>query len=193
MVELYMSEILSRAAGERTFIMMLQEKDGMRKLPVLIGPFEAQSIAFAKRNIHFSRPATHDLFKNFAEACGATLLNATIYKIVEGTFFSHLVFKEGEREIKMDARTSDAVAVAMRFGAPIYIDDELLNVLCVKEEWENAISIPITLAGSDTLREVMQRAIKDENYELAMKLKEELDARAKGGEAENVSPDGMNN
>ncbi len=193
MVELYVSEILSRASGERAFIMLLQEKEGLRKLPVLIGPSEAQSIAFAKRNVHFSRPVTHDLFINFAEACGATLLNATIYKISEGTFYSHLVFRAGEREFKIDARTSDAVAVAMRSGAPIFIEDELLNVLCVKEEWENAISIPITLAGTDTLREVMQRAIKDENYELAMKLKEELDARAKGDDDRNVSPEGMNN
>ena len=181
MVELYVSEILSRASGERAFIMLLQEKEGLRKLPVLIGPSEAQSIAFAKRNVHFSRPVTHDLFISFAEACGATLLNATIYKISEGTFYSHLVFR------------ADAVAVAMRSGAPIFIEDELLNVLCVKEEWENAISIPITLAGTDTLREVMQRAIKDENYELAMKLKEELDARAKGDDDRNVSPEGMNN
>jgi hypothetical protein len=66
-------------------------------------------------------------------------------------------------------------------------------MLCVKEEWENAISIPITLAGTDTLREVMQRAIKDENYELAMKVKEELDARAQGDEAREESPEGMNN
>ena len=193
MVELYVSEILSRASGERAFIMLLQEKEGLRKLPVLIGPSEAQAVAFAKRNVHFSRPVTHDLFKSFAEAAGATLLNATIYKMAEGTFYSHLVFQVGEREFKLDARTSDAVAVAMRCGAPIYIDDGLLNMLCVKEEWENAISIPITLAGTDTLREVMQRAIKDENYELAMKVKEELDARAQGDEAREESPEGMNN
>ena len=193
MVELYVSEILSRASGERAFIMLLQEKEGLRKLPVLIGPSEAQAVAFAKRNVHFSRPVTHDLFKSFAEAAGATLLNAAIYKMAEGTFYSHLVFQAGEREFKLDARTSDAVAVAMRCGAPIYIDDGLLNMLCVKEEWENAISIPITLAGTDTLREVMQRAIKDENYELAMKVKEELDARAQGDEAREESPEGMNN
>ena len=69
------------------------------------------------------------------------------------------------------------MAVAMRCDAPIYIEDELLNMLCIKEEWENAFSIPITLAGTDTLREVMERAVKDENYELAMKLKKEIDAR----------------
>ena len=69
MVELYVSEILSRTADEKAFIMMLQEKDGMRKLPVMIGPFEAQSIVFAKQKIQFERPTTHDLFKLFFSTC----------------------------------------------------------------------------------------------------------------------------
>ncbi len=185
MVELYVSEILSRTSEEKAFIMLLQEKDGMRKLPVMIGPFEAQSIVFAKRNIQFERPTTHDLFKLFAEACDTKLLHAKIDRIVEGTFFSYLLFTNGEKEIKLDARTSDAVAIAMRYGAPVYIEDELLNTLCVKEEWDNAISIPITLAATEMLREVMQRAIKDENYELAMKLKKEIDARTAKKEGNN--------
>ena len=95
--------------------------------------------------------------------------------------------------MKIDARTSDAVAVAMRFGAPIYIEDELLNTLCIKEEWENAFSIPITLAGTETLREVMERAVKDENYELAMKLKQELDLRTKSNDKHENTPEGINN
>ena len=82
----------------------------------------------------------------------------------------------------------------MRFGAPIYIDDELLNTLCVKEEWENAISIPISLAATETLREVMQRAIKDENYELAMKLKQEIDTRtAKKENSQDATPNNETN
>lgn len=177
MVELYVSEILSRTADEKALIMLLQEKDGARKLPVMIGPFEAQAIVVAKQNIHFDRPATHDIFKLFAEACNTPLLHAKIYKIKEGTFYSYLLFAKEDGEFRLDVRTSDAVAIAMRFGAPIYIDDELLNTLCVKEEWKNAISIPITLAATETLREAMQQAIKDENYELAMKLKQEIDNR----------------
>ena len=177
MVELYVSEILSRTADEKALIMLLQERDGARKLPVMIGPFEAQAIVVAKQNIHFDRPATHDIFKLFAEACNTPLLHAKIYKIKEGTFYSYLLFAKEDGEFRLDVRTSDAVAIAMRFGAPIYIDDELLNTLCVKEEWKNAISIPITLAATETLREAMQQAIKDENYELAMKLKQEIDNR----------------
>ena len=183
MVELYVSEILSRTADEKALIMLLQEKDGARKLPVMIGPFEAQAIVVAKQNIHFDRPATHDIFKLFAEACNTPLLHAKIYKIKEGTFYSYLLFAKEDGEFKLDVRTSDAVAIAMRFGAPIYIDDELLNTLCVKEEWKNAISIPITLAATETLREAMQQAIKDENYELAMKLKQEIDNRTEKKEA----------
>lgn len=174
---------MSRTADEKALIMLLQEKDGARKLPVMIGPFEAQAIVVAKQNIHFDRPATHDIFKLFAEACDTPLLHAKIYKIKEGTFYSYLLFEKGDGEFKLDVRTSDAVAIAMRFGAPIYIDDELLNTLCVKEEWKNAISIPITLAATETLREAMQQAIKDENYELAMKLKQEIDNRTEKKEA----------
>ena len=178
MVELYVSEILARASGDRTYIMMLQEKDGMRKLPVLIGPLEATAVAFVKKNANGGQSLmTHDLFRNFSMACGYALKCATIYKIEEGTFYSNLLFDSGEAMVKIEARISDAVAVAMRCDAPIYIEDELLNMLCIKEEWENAFSIPITLAGTDTLREVMERAVKDENYELAMKLKKEIDAR----------------
>ena len=177
MVELYVAEILSRTADEKAFIMLLQEKDGMRKLPVMIGPFEAQSIVIAKQNIKFERPSTHDIFKMFSEACNTPLLHAKIYKIKEGTFYSYLLYAKEGGNFKLDVRTSDAVAIAMRCGAPIYIDDELLNTLCVKEEWKNAISIPITLAATETLREAMKQAIKDENYELAMKLKQEIDSR----------------
>lgn len=193
MVELFVSEILSRASGERAFIMVLQEKDGARKLPVMIGPFEAQAISLAKRNIQFERPVTHDLFKNFAKAYGTTLKYAKIENIFEGTFYSRLVFTDGEHEKEIDARTSDAVAIAMRCDAPIYIEDELLNTLCIKEEWENAFSIPITLAGTDTLREVMQRAIEEENYELAMKLKQELDSRTRNNDTGVKPSETMNN
>ena len=193
MVELFVSEILSRASGERAFIMVLQEKDGARKLPVMIGPFEAQAISLAKRNIQFERPVTHDLFKNFAKAYGTTLKYAQIENIFEGTFYSHLVFTDGEHEKEIDARTSDAIAIAMRCDAPIYIEDELLNTLCIKEEWENAFSIPITLAGTDTLREVMQRAIEEENYELAMKLKQELDSRTRNNDTGVKPSETMNN
>ena len=102
MVELYVSEILSRASGDRVFIMILHEKDGMRKLPVLIGAFEAQSITFAKRNIHFERPITHDLFKNFAEAYGVTLKLYNFHQypdVSEPRFNSKFLTRTADAEI----------------------------------------------------------------------------------------------
>ena len=177
MVELKVNEILARASAERAYIMILQEKDGMRKLPVIMGPFEAQAVALAQRNVHLDRPIIHDLFRNFVADCGYTLDCVTIDKVAEGAFYASLHLSTGEKSVRTDARASDAVAVAMRCGSPIYIEDELLNTLCIKEEWENSFSIPLTLAATDTLREVMEKAIKEENYELAQKLKEEIDAR----------------
>ena len=77
----------------------------------------------------------------------------------------------------IDSRTSDAIAIALRAGVPVYIEDELLNRMCIRDEMNGAISIPITAADEDTLRTAMDNAVKAENYELAMKLKEEIDSR----------------
>jgi bifunctional DNase/RNase len=83
----------------------------------------------------------------------------------------------GDEVKDVDSRTSDAVAIALRAGAPVYIDDELLNRMCIRDENNGAISIPITAADEDTLRTAMENAVKTENYELAMKLKEEIESR----------------
>ena len=101
----------------------------------------------------------------------------TINRISDGTFCSNMLFRQGETLREVDARTSDAVAVALRFGAPIYIEEELLNRVSIRDEWGGAISIPITVADTDTLQKVLDKAVKDENYELAMKIKEEIDSR----------------
>ena len=105
------------------------------------------------------------------------MLSVLIYKIEDGTFFSRINFKQGDESREVDARTSDAVALALRMGAPIYITEELLNRICIRDEQGGAISIPITAADEKTLRDAMDRAVKEEKYELAMKLKEELDSR----------------
>lgn len=178
MIELVVSDILSKASDERAYVMILKERDGFRKILVAIGYNEAQAVAFALKGIETKRPITHDLFKSLAESLGAVLQCATINKISDGTFYSHLLFRKDEELHEIDSRTSDAVAVALRFGAPIYIEEELLERVSIRDEWGGAISIPLTVADMDTLRSVMDKAVKDENYELAMKIKEEIDARA---------------
>ncbi len=181
MIELVVSDILSKTSDDRAYVMILRERDGFRKILVAIGFVEAQAIAFALKGIETKRPITHDLFKNFANAFGATMQCVTICKVSDGTFYSNMLFRQGEELREVDARTSDAVAIALRLKAPIYIDEELLNRVSIRDEWGGAISVPITIADTETLRNVMDKAVKEENYELAMKIKEEIDSRMSNG------------
>lgn len=177
MIELTVTDILSKASDDRAYVMMLKERNGERRILVAIGHSEAQGIAFALKGIETKRPVTHDLFKSFALSLGVTMKCATIDKVNDGTFYSHLIFKSGDTLHDIDARTSDAVAIALRMGAPIYIEEPLLDKVAIREAFSGAFSIPISVADIDTLRNVMDRAVKDENYELAMKIKEEIDSR----------------
>ena len=184
MVELIVSDILSKTSDDRAYVMILRERNGNRKILVAIGYGEAQAVALALKGIETKRPVTHDLFRNFAEAFGATMQCVTINRVNDGTFCSNMLFRQGETLREVDARTSDAVAVALRFGAPIYIEEELLKRVSIRDEWDGAISIPITVADTGTLQKVLDKAVKDENYELAMKIKEEIDSRNRQKETE---------
>ncbi len=179
MIELVVSDILCKASDERAYVMILKEREGNRKIMVAIGVMEAQAIAFALRGFETKRPITHDLFLPLTDALGATMTCATIGRVSDGTFYSQLLYKQGESVCQIDARTSDAVAIALRAGAPIYIDEELLERVAIRDVFNGAISVPITVADVDTLRAVLDRAVKEENYELAMKIKEEIDSRSK--------------
>lgn len=177
MVELVVSGLMSKASDHRAHVLLLQEKDGLRKIIVALGLLEAQAIAFSLREIQTDRPLTHDLFGAFASEFGIELQHVYINRIEDGTYYSVLCYRQGADIRVIDARTSDAVAIALRAGAPIYIDDGLLNRMCVHDEQNGAISIPITAADEQTLRVAMENAVREENYELAMKLKEEIDSR----------------
>ncbi len=177
MVELVVCDIMSRASDNRAHVLIMQERDGLRKIIVALGLLEAQAVVFALHNVQSPRPLTHDLFASFASAFGIELQQVLIHSINDGTFCSRIFFEQGGDVKEIDCRTSDAIALALRAGAPIYIDDELLNRMCIRDESNGAISVPITAADEKTLRAAMERAVQEENYELAMKLKEELDSR----------------
>lgn len=187
MIELVVSDILSKTSDDRAYVMILREREGVRKVLIAIGYSEAQAIALAIKGVETKRPITHDLFRNLAEAFGATMQCVTINKVSDGTFYSNMLFRQGGELREVDARTSDAVAVALRFGAPIYIDEQLLDKVSIRDERGGAISIPITVADTDTLQKVLDQAVKEENYELAMKIKEEIDARKVQNESEKHS------
>ena len=177
MVELVVSDMMSKASDHRAHVLVLQEKEGLRKIIVALGMLEAQAIAFALRGVDVVRPLTHDLFGSMTKAFGIELQHVLIDRIDDGTFFSLLYYTQNSEYAFIDSRTSDAIAIALRANAPIYIREELLNRMCIRDERNGAISIPITAADEGTLRVAMENAVKDENYELAMKLKEEIDSR----------------
>ena len=177
MVELVVTDILSKASDHRAHVLLLTEKEGVRKIIVALGFLEAQAIAFSLRGIMADRPLAHDLFGNVTAEFGIELQYVLINRISDGTFCSLLCYRQGEAERCVDSRTSDAIAIALRAGAPIYIEDELLSRMCIRDEQNGAFSIPITAADEATLRVAIENAVKVENYELAHKLKEEIDSR----------------
>lgn len=177
MVELIVDDIMSKVSDHRAHVLMLKEKGGLRRIIVALGLLEAQAIVFALRRVDTERPLTHDLFGSVMGAFGIVLEHVLINDISDGTFRAVLHCSQGGEAKDVDARTSDAVALALRAGVPIYIEDELLNRMCVRSETNGAISIPITAADEGTLRTALENAVKEENYELALKLKEEIDSR----------------
>ena len=182
------------------YALVLGEKVGeKRRLPIIIGGFEAQAIAIELESMKPSRPLTHDLFKSFADTYEIGVKEIIIYNLIEGIFYAKLVSEKDGEEIEIDTRTSDAIALAVRFKCPIYTYQFILEtagiILDETEEDENSIlkeldtiehdlkvtEIPKMLSYDDlTLDELnkrLQDAIETENYEEASKIKEELDRR----------------
>jgi bifunctional DNase/RNase len=176
-VELKVGEILNRVPSDLTLVVMLHEKAGDRSLPLLVGLLEAQAIAINVLNLKMPRPNIYDLYVSSMESLDATLEEVNIYKIANGIFYSHLYIKKDGNVHYVDSRTSDAVALALRTGAPIYIDEELFSVHCAHKEGNGAFSMPITTASIQVLEEAMEQAVESENYELAAKLRDEINKR----------------
>jgi len=183
------------------YALVLSEMEGTRTLPIIIGAFEAQSIAIAlETEIRPPRPLTHDLFKTFSDTFSITVKEVIIHKLVDGVFFSSLICeREGVEEV-IDTRTSDAIAIAVRFNAPIYTYENILDKagIYLKVEEEMAIEnkqesqeIPIDfeLEASDDksdfstlslseLNNQLNNAVDNENYELAAKIRDEISKRS---------------
>src|SRR3954469_22835728 len=108
------------------YALVLGESGGKRRLPIIIGGFEAQAIAIELEKMTPSRPLTHDLFKTFAETFDINVTEVVIYNLAEGIFYAKLICNDGTREVEIDARTSDAIALAVRFQCPIYTFEFIL-------------------------------------------------------------------
>ncbi len=182
------------------YALILNEVDGDRKLPIVIGAFEAQSIAIAlEKEIRPPRPLTHDLFKNFADRFDIVVKQVIIHKLVDGVFYSSLICERDKIEEIIDARTSDAIALALRFQAPIFTYKNILDKAGIylkvdptKEEELDSILVDNILNEEieieptqddykvktiEELHDLLDEAVNDEDYEKAAKIRDEISKR----------------
>lgn len=195
-IQLMVLGLSASPAANNAYALILKEVDGERRLPIIIGAFEAQAIALEMEGVTPPRPMTHDLIKNLLDQLGATLTEVVISDIIEGTFYAKLVFED--LGIEIDCRPSDAIAIAVRIGCPIYVNAEVLQETGVspqsvekeelgEEEEENEIEIIRKTAQKEEekppqthksrieiLQSQLDQAIKEEDYERAAKIRDEL-------------------
>ncbi|MCK9447632.1 MAG: bifunctional nuclease family protein [Bacteroidales bacterium] len=170
------------------YTLILQEAEGRRRLPIVIGGFEAQSIALGIERLQSSRPMTHDLMKNFAIFFGIDIVEVIINKFKDGIFYALLICKQDNKLSEIDSRTSDAVALAIRFNCPIYTYDSILQEAGIVMEDEITIADPTETAETDEddkfsqyltkeLEKMLQEAIDKEDFERASVLRDEIKKR----------------
>lgn len=176
------------------YALVLSEKQGSRRLPIIIGGFEAQSIAIELENMKPSRPLTHDLFKSFAESFQITMKEVIIYNLIEGVFYSKLVCDKDGEEVEIDARTSDAIAIGIRCECPVYTFEHILSSAGIQLEDEmdeaeavhadgdepatvEAVESELSSMSDEDLNKILQEALDDEDYERASEIRDELKKR----------------
>lgn len=175
------------------YALIFAEDNGIRRLPIVIGTPEAQSIAIVMENITPPRPLSHDLLYNIFKAMEIELLEIFIYKFEDGAFFAEILLKQQDKEFRIDSRTSDAVALAIRTNSPIYTTERIMvNMAIVFDEKEiisndtptpslivEETSEDISESNIETLKKRLENAIKEEDYEQATKLRDEIKLREK--------------
>ncbi len=173
------------------YALILGEAGEKRRLPIIIGSFEAQAIAIELENMKPSRPLTHDLFKNFAETFNIIINEVIIYKFSEGIFFAKLICFDGTKEVEIDSRTSDAVALSVRFKCPIYTYESILETAGIILQDEKTEPSPEDINEEKKpvedgefsqlniieLKEMLSKAISEEAYERASKIRDEINKR----------------
>ncbi len=176
------------------YALVLSEEEGKRRIPIIIGGFEAQSIAIQIEGLTPPRPLTHDLFLNFAKSYAIEIIEVQIYKLEEGVFFSKLHCDNGKKEVYIDARTSDAIALALRFKCPIYTTEEIIDKagiilefdgteddvekVSASEKKESVDSSLYAKMSLSELKTILEEAVLNEDYEKASKIRDEINKRS---------------
>lgn len=201
-IQLDILGLSSSQSQSGSFALILGEKHGNRRLPIIIGMFEAQSIAIQIEKINPNRPLTHDLFKSFAEQVHVTILEVLISDLKEGVFYSKIVCSDGATTFELDSRPSDAIAIGLRFGVPIYTVESVMSEAGIilsdldegsedadEDDDDEDDDTPSTRSevsehkepsgqvSSEELTKMLAQALEREDYEKAAKIRDELNKR----------------
>ncbi|UYQ95186.1 DUF151 domain-containing protein [Chitinophaga horti] len=194
-IELEIVALSHSITQTHSYAVVLGEVNGLRRLPIVIGGFEAQAIAVALEKMQPSRPLTHDLMKNFMNAFGVELHEVVISNLQEGIFYSKLVCSNNDDTIEIDSRTSDALALAVRFGCPIYTYENILNSAGILlddpagkkaaktttgptiSEHEKGAEDDLKAMSLEDLNQLLQDVLEQEDYIRAIAIRDEINAR----------------
>ncbi|MFP4370118.1 MAG: bifunctional nuclease domain-containing protein [Candidatus Kapaibacterium sp.] len=189
-IQLIVLGLSASPAGNNAYALILKEADGERRLPIIIGAFEAQAIALEMEGVMPPRPMTHDLMKQMMDAFGSTLQEVYINDLKDGTFYAKLIFDNLETEL--DARPSDAIALAVRCSAPVFVSNDILEETglqpqaeeeTAEEETEEGIQFlkkeeeeepPKPKTKIEQLQDKLDKAVKEEDYEKAAQYRDEI-------------------
>jgi len=186
------------------YALVLSEEEGNRRIPIIVGGFEAQAIAIELEGLTPPRPLTHDLFKNFSDTYGIRIIEVNIHKLEDGVFFANIICDNGDRQMTLDARTSDAIALALRFKCPIYTTGDIVdkagivldfekgsgleqNDLTEEQEAETKPEKPkkrtilpdLSESSMEDLKKLLAEAVSKEDYEQASEIRDEINRRSK--------------
>ena len=197
-IQLEILGLSSSQSQSGSFALVLGETEGNRRLPIIIGMFEAQAIAIEIEKIIPNRPMTHDLFKSFGHSFNYTIKEIVISDLKEGVFFAKIVCENDTKTVEIDARPSDAIAIGLRFNAPIYTYEKIMTdagIILTDESEDEASELtaeikkdepksstspeekPLKDHSYDKLKEMLNKALEEEDYEKAAKIRDELNRR----------------
>ncbi len=188
-IELDVVALTHSVTSSHNYAVILGEVNGDRKLPVVIGGFEAQAIAVAMEKMIPNRPLTHDLFKNTMDSFGIELKEVVINNLLDGIFYAQLICFDGRQEVIIDSRTSDSIAMAVRFNCPIYTMENIMEEAGMLLDPEEEKKIAIERSGKtkkpktfseysvDELSDLLDKVLENEDYEQAAKIRDEINKR----------------